>query len=130
MNTEDKNNLSIGDYIMINNKHIGIIHKIIWNSNGYIVKLDNDDNYEDKTLKQYKLIEIDNLKGYMLVTLNDKINKIDINNITKIIDFLGPNGIGNIVNKINLKYNNFIQELNYKNNLSHNPEEYYYEKKK
>ena len=130
MNTEDKNNLAIGDYIMINNKHIGIIHKIIWNSNGYIVKLDNDDNYEDKTLKQYKLIEFDNLKGYMLVTLNDKINKIDINNITKIVEFLGPNGIGNIVNKINLKYNNFIEELNYKNNQSNNSEEYYFNKKK
>jgi len=114
MNVEDINKFTIGDYVLINNKYIGIIHKIIWNSNGYIVKLDDDDKYEDKTLKQYKLMELNNIYGYMLITLNDKIIKIDINNISKLLELLGSNGINKIVNKINLKYKNFIKELNNK----------------
>lgn len=103
----------VNDYILINNKHIGVIHKIIWNYNGYIVKLDTDNNYEDKTLKQYNLLgEMKNIKGYMLVTPNDKINKIDLNNIPRLIELLGSGGVNNIINKINLKYKKFINDLN------------------
>jgi len=110
----------VNDYILINNKHIGIIHKIIWNSNGYIVKLE-DDNYEDKTLKQYNLLgEIKDIQGYMLVTPNDKIIKIDLNNIPKLIELLGSDGISSIINKINSKYKNFIKELNANSNINKN----------
>lgn len=119
MNLDNKP--TVNDYILINNKHIGIIHKIIWNSNGYIVKLDTDNNYEDKTLKQYNLLgEIKDIQGYMLVTPNDKINKIDLNNIPRLIELLGLDGINNIINKINLRYKKFINELNLNSNMNMN----------
>jgi hypothetical protein len=113
-------NIIIGDYIYINDKYIGIINKIIWNSNGYIVKLINNQNYEDKTLKQYKIIELQDLRGYMLITLNDKIKKIDFNDIENIIKLIKSKNIfdnnenNNIINKINFKYNNFIKNINRK----------------
>ena len=130
MNFQDKNNLMIGDYILINNKYIGIIYKIIWNSNGFIVKLDNNENYEDKTLTQYKLVDFENTKGFMLVTLNDEIAKIDFNNISKLLQLLGPNEINNITNKINLKYNNFIKQLNLKSTEPNNLDEFYINKQR
>jgi len=130
MNLENKNNLIIGDYILINNKYIGRIYKIIWNSNGYIVKLDNDERYEDKTLKQYKLLDFENTEGYMLVTLNDKISKIDLNNISKLLELLGPNGVNTIVSKINLKYNNFVKQLHFKTIEPNNSDKYYLDKQK
>lgn len=117
MNLDNK--LLVNDYILINNKHIGLVYKIIWNSNGYIVKLETDENYEDKTLKQYNLLgEIKNVQGYMLVTPNDKITKIDLNDIPRLIKLLGSDGITTIINKINLKYKNFIKELNLNSNLN------------
>jgi len=119
MNLDNKP--TVNDYILINNKHIGVIHKIIWNSNGYIVKLDTDNNYEDKTLKQYNLLgEIKDIQGYMLVTPNDKIIKIDLNNIPRLIELLGSDGINNIINKINLRYKKFINELNLNTNMNIN----------
>ena len=107
----EKNNFCIGDYVIINNKYIGSIYKIIWNSNGYIVKLENNDNYEDNTLKQYKLIEFDNIRGYMLVTLNDTIIKINESNINILIELFGESIFSNISNKI-FKNTNLNKEKN------------------
>lgn len=75
--TGEKNNFCVGDYVLINNKYTGKIYKIVWNSNGYIVRLENDPKYIDKTLVQYKLVDFDDIRGYMLLTLNDTIERID-----------------------------------------------------
>lgn len=96
----EKNNFCIGDYVLINNKYIGEISKIIWNSNGYIVRLENDPNYIDITLKQYKLIELDDIRGYILITLNDSIIKIDENNYDKLVELFDKVEFTNILNKI------------------------------
>ena len=79
------NKYNIGDYIFVDNKYIGCIVKIVWNSNGYIIKLENNDEYIDKTLSQYNLIDFDNINGYMLVTYNDSIQLIDFNKIDDIL---------------------------------------------
>lgn len=81
---KNSNKFYIGDFVLINNKNIGIIEKIIWNHNGYIVKLEDQPDYIDKTLKQYNLINFDksnNILGYMLVSLNDQLIKIDLSNL-------------------------------------------------
>lgn len=96
----EKNNLNIGDYVLINNKYIGEICKIVWNSNGYIIRLENDNKYEDKTLKQYKLIDLIDITGYMLITLNDTIIKIDETNIYTLIELFGEFIFKNIEKKI------------------------------
>lgn len=100
---EEKNNFCVGDYVLINNKYIGEIYKIVWNSNGYIVRLENDLGYIDKTLKQYRLIDFDDISGYMLVSLNDTIVKIDETNINMLANLFGNAIFGNIVNKMKKK---------------------------
>lgn len=103
----EKNNLMVGDIVLINNKYIGEIYKIIWNSNGYIVRLENDSTYEDKTLKQYKLIDLDNIRGYMLVTLNDSIIKINDTNLNILTGLFDEIIIKNIINRIQKTNVNF-----------------------
>lgn len=102
------NKYNIGDLILVNNKDLGIIDKIIWNSNGFIIKLQNNPEYIDKTLSQYKLIEKNNIKGYMLVTLNDIIKKVNENSYGETIN---QNQIINTINSINFKYLNFLKKL-------------------
>lgn len=121
------NKINIGDYVIINNKYTGYIHDIIWNSNGWIVKLDNDDSYIDKTLSQYKLLQLDDPRGYMLVTLNDSVEKLNSENSLywtgKNINNLQNLNVTNIINKINQKYNIFLSNIQknklnyYQNNL-------------
>lgn len=100
---EEKNNFGVGDYVLINNEYIGEIYKIVWNSNGYIVRLENDLGYIDKTLKQYRLIDFDNIAGYMLVSLNDTIVKVDETNINMLANLFGDLIFKNIVNKMKKK---------------------------
>lgn len=100
----NKNKLCLGDYILVNKKYVGIINNIIWNKNGYIIKLENHINYEDKTLKQYKLLEFENIQGYLLVTLNDLIIKIDENNIGIIENLVNKSKFKEIFNKIKSIY--------------------------
>lgn len=123
MNNE-KNNFCIGDYILINNKYIGEIYKIIWNSNGYVVKLENEDDYIDKTLEKYDLIDLDDKRGYMLVTLNNELRKINLNNITILIEIFGKNKIKNLIKKINARYKNIKIDANSSNNNINENEEY------
>ena len=99
----EKNNFCVGDYVLINNKYIGEIYKIVWNSNGYIVRLENDLGYIDKTLKQYRLIDFDDIAGYMLVSLNDKIVKVDETNINMLANLFGDLIFKNVVNKMKKK---------------------------
>lgn len=99
-----KNNFCVGDYILINDKYIGEIHKIVWNSNGYIVRLENEPEYIDKTLKQYRLVDFNDIRGYMLVSLNDTTVKIDKTNIYILEKLFGSLIFQNIVDK--MKKNN------------------------
>ena len=108
---------NIGDYVIINNKYTGYVHDVIWNSNGYIVKLDNEDGYIDKTLSQYKLIELDDARGYMLATLNDKIEKFDVFKLEKNIMNLHSDDVSKIINKINYKYDNFLINIKKTSNI-------------
>lgn len=100
---KEKNNFCVGDYVLINNKYIGEIYKIVWNSNGYIVRLENEPEYIDKTLKQYRLVDFDNIAGYMLVSLNDIVVKIDETNINILNNLFGNTIFKNIVNKMEKK---------------------------
>lgn len=115
--SEEKNNFCIGDYILINNKHIGEIYKIIWNSNGYIVKLENNDDYIDKTLEKYNLLDLDDKHGYMLVTMNNELKKINSNNISILIEIFGKYKIKNIIKKINVDDKNVSNNTNEYNNI-------------
>ena len=102
---------NIGDYVLVNNKHIGYIVKNVWNSNGYIIKLEDNDDYLDKTLSQYKLLNIDNIYGYMLVTLNDLIVQINFDQIQNTIQNYDMSEINNLIKKINNKYDIFLKKL-------------------
>ena len=117
------NRLVVGDYIIVNDKYYGSIIKIIWNSNGYIIKLDNEPTYIDKTLIQYKLIDNENIQGYMLITLNDKISKLNIDNIINLINTSELSNLSQIQNKINKNWNEFIKKIGILeiNNIESNP---------
>jgi hypothetical protein len=109
---ENSNNkLTIGDYVLINNKYIGYIVKTIWNSNGYIIRLEDNEDYVDKTLSQYELLPSDKLYGHMLVTLNDSIKKINFEQIQDFLLNYDIKEINNVVKKINNKYENFLKKI-------------------
>jgi len=117
---ENIEKLNIDDYILVNDKYIGYIVKVIWNSNGYIIKLENDDNYIDKTLYQYKLLNNNDIKGYMLITLNDSIKKINLDKIEEIIiEFNENDSILKILKNINIKYNN-LKKINKQKEINSN----------
>lgn len=99
-------NLKINDYIMINNKDIGKIIKLLWNDS-YIIKLENNDIYIDHIIKQYKLLdEISNINGYMYINPNDtEIQVLASEPITIISD---PD---NDLNLINIYIKNLLKNL-------------------
>lgn len=80
-------------YYIIDNKYVGSVYEKIWNNNGVIVKLENDDNYEDDVFS-IKSNKDDfqsggfsgSSKGFMLLTrdISDKIKSVD--NSSKIIE--------------------------------------------
>ena len=69
------NSFSINDYIIVNNKYIGKIIKRLWDGLGFIIKLENQLNYVDNTIAQYKLLDNNNSNyaGYKMVTENDDV---------------------------------------------------------
>ena len=101
--------IQLGDYLLVNNKYIGRVVKIIWNSNGFILKLENNSDYLDKTLSQYKLLDIDNILGYMLISPGDNIVKINIDSLQHYL-----NNIDNkeLLGKINRNYDSFLKSIN------------------
>ena len=105
------NKFNIGEYVLVNNKYIGNIIKTVWNSNGYIIKLENDDNYIDPTLSQYKLLDHNNILGFMLVTLNDHIEKLNFEQIQNIAINYEQNDQIQTIKTINTKYENFIHNI-------------------
>jgi len=71
----------INTYIIVNDKFLG---KIIQQLNvGIVIKLDNDDKHIDFRIKQLKLF--DKPDGYLLATLNDKIEPVSITNLSNFI---------------------------------------------
>lgn len=119
MNTIINNKFNIGDYILVNDIYIGKIIKIIWNNNGYIIKLENYPNYIDNILQQYKLLETNNINGYKVVSLTDKIEiynfNIFLSNLDKIFNEYIDYNI--ILNKLNNNFSNFISNIH---NISNN----------
>jgi hypothetical protein len=109
------NKLTVGDYVIVNNKYIGYIAKIIWNSNGYIIKLEDNDDYLDKTLSQYQLINGNNILGYMLVTLNDSIKKINFDQINDLVLNYSSNELNNVIKNTNTKYEIFLKKISQQN---------------
>ena len=79
----------IGNYVIIKDLYLGRIIKKIWNGLGTIVKLDNDKDYIDNTIKQYHLISdlVNGLdvRGYMLVNSNDKMRRVNKNNLFEVV---------------------------------------------
>ncbi len=71
--TEIYKKLEIGDFIIIDSRYLGRISIKLWNGNGFVVKLENDENYLDNMITQYNLLANKKPNGYMLVTPNNKI---------------------------------------------------------
>ena len=94
---------SVDNYVLVNNKHIGKIIKIIWNHNGYIIKLEYEPDYQDKTLIQYQLIDFPNKSGLMLLTLNDdiKLIKLDGSNLEYLSKYFNKDLLIKLLNKVN-----------------------------
>jgi hypothetical protein len=82
------NSFSINDYIIVNNKYIGKIVKRLWDGLGFIIKLENQLNYVDNTIVQYKLLDNNNSNyaGYKMVTANDEIRSPNKNNLYELIN--------------------------------------------
>lgn len=105
----------IGNYVIVDDKYIGKIIKKIWNGYGVIISLENEKNYIDPTITQYKLLDDviqdnkltvglelnvgenkldsnfitnsnDNLRGYMLVKSTNKMRLVNVNNLGEILD--------------------------------------------
>ena len=113
------NSFSINDYIIVNNKYIGKIIKILWDGLGFIIKLENQLNYVDNTIAQYKLLDNNNSNyaGYKMVTANDDIRSPNQNNFYELINNeLKKEQYIFIDEKLNKNYDNFKKNIfpNYK----------------
>jgi hypothetical protein len=97
------NDLKIGDYILVNGRYFGKIVDIIWSHNGYIIKLENYENYVDELILTYKITNFAGKRGYMLVKYDDNILKIDTTNICEIFPILQSIKYENISQKIYTK---------------------------
>lgn len=103
-------NISQGDYIIIDKKYLGKIIMILWNGNGYVVKLFSQDNYLDPILSQYKILDNGDIKGHMVVTRNNIIDIPNPENLLEIIKYtLDNQEIQGLINlKVKNNFNNFI----------------------
>ena len=108
----------VDKYVIIynnDNEYLGKNIAKIWNNNGMIVKLDNDRNYIDKTIKQYNLIN-GNKNGYMLVNANYKLQNVNKNNLANLIyKEVDKQSFESINNEIQQKFNVFMNTLINKN---------------
>jgi hypothetical protein len=108
------NKINVNDYILINSNDIGKVVKTLWNSNGFIVKLENDSSYIDKTITQYNLLDniTNNTTGYKLITMNDKIIKLNSNpeELKKFINLLNSSINYETEKKIKLVWNKLFNE--------------------
>lgn len=103
------NDLIVGDYILINSLYFGEIVEIIWNQNGYIVRLENSENYIDKLILTYKISKYYGKKSFMLVKYDYEILKIDSSNIEIILTLLETIKYEQVAQKIS-KNSLFLKE--------------------
>lgn len=105
--------INIGDYVIVDKKYLGKIHMKIWNGNGYIIKLENDPNYLDSMITQYRLLGDGYSRGYKVVTLSNSIEIVKPENLLAMIDALFKDNsmILKINEKINRNFGNFISNL-------------------
>ncbi len=105
--------INIGDYVIIDKKYLGKIHMKIWNGNGYIVKLENDPEYVDSMIVQYRLLGDGYTKGFKVITLSNSIEIVKPENLLTIIEKLLNDSslILKINEKINRNFGNFITGL-------------------
>jgi len=103
--------MNIGDYILINNKYIGKIIKLLWNNTNLIVKLINYSDYIDPTIKNYSnLLDDTHKEGYMLVTINKNVIKMDNKLLqNSIINYNEP--FEKISTKIQINFNKYIYNI-------------------
>ncbi len=108
--TEIYKKLEIGDFIIIDSRYLGRISIKLWNGNGFVVKLENDENYLDNMITQYNLLANKKPNGYMLVTPNNKIEIPNPDNLLEVIKgmILEPDYYSKINLKLNTNFNNFI----------------------
>jgi hypothetical protein len=79
----------IGNYVVVDDKYIGKIIKKVWNEYGVIISLDNEKNYLDPTISQYRMLDdlaLNEMSGYMLVKPSNKMRLVNINNLAEIIE--------------------------------------------
>ena len=104
------NQIITNSYIVIDKKHLGKVITILWNGNGYIVKLIGDDNYIDPMISQYNLLGPKVNSGYMVVTKNNQIEIPNPDNLITVINYyLSKQEIRNQINlKVKNNFENFI----------------------
>jgi hypothetical protein len=104
------NQIVTNSYIVIDKKHLGKVITILWNGNGYIVKLIGDDNYVDPMISQYELLGSNIKSGYMVVTKNNQIEIPNPDNLMTVINnYLSKQEIRNQINlKVKNNFENFI----------------------
>ncbi len=109
---DNQNNLTDpNSYILIDKKYLGKVTTILWDGNGYIVKLIGDDKYQDPMITQYNLLGPNIKSGYMVVTKNNQIEIINPDNLMVFINnYLSKKSINmiGIEQKIKNNFDNFI----------------------
>ncbi len=109
MNNQN-NQIVTNSYIVIDKKHLGKVITILWNGNGYIVKLIGNDNYIDPMISQYNLLGSNVKSGYMVVTKNNQIEIPNPDNLFTVTNnYLSKPEIRNQINlKVKNNFDNFI----------------------
>ncbi len=102
--------LEIGEYIIVDKYNLGQIIMKLWNGNGLIIKLENDENYVDDMISQYNILGNKSTLGYKLVTPSNQIEKPNPDNLLEVIKVMisKPEYYTKINIKLNNNFNNFI----------------------
>jgi len=99
--------LEIDEYIIVDKYNLGKIRMKLWNGNGLVIKLENNDNFVDSILSQYKnLLGNEPANGFMLVTPNNQIENPNPDNLLEVINAMISESKSEYFKQINLKLNN------------------------
>ncbi len=113
MDKSNNNQIVKNNYIIIDKKYLGKVITILWDGNGYIVKLIGEDNYVDPIITQYNLLgsKVKSNSGYMVVTKNNQIEIPNPDNLITIINnYLLKQDIKNMIDlKVKNNFENFIK---------------------
>ena len=103
--------MNIGEYILIKDKYVGKIVKLLWNNTNLIVKLENYTDYIDPTIKNNNLLDsVSNNEGYMLVPLNNNIKKLNQELLEQSIEKYNES-FEKISVKVQINFNNYIDKI-------------------